>query len=37
MGSGPTAGMAEEHGTPDLWYWERPSLDVVLFKMNREA
>jgi hypothetical protein len=29
--------MAEEHGAPDLWYWERPSVDVVHFRMNREV
>lgn len=28
--------MAEEHGDPDLWYWERPRRDVVVFRMNRE-
>jgi hypothetical protein len=28
--------MAEEHGDPDLWYWERPQHDVVVFRMNRE-
>lgn len=29
--------MAEEHGTPDLWYWERPSIEVIRFRMNREV
>lgn len=27
--------MAEEHGSPDLWYWERPRLDVIHFRMKR--
>jgi hypothetical protein len=29
--------MAEEHGAPDIWYWERPQADVVHFRMNREV
>jgi len=29
--------MAEEHGTPDLWYWERPRHDVVWYRMNRRV
>jgi len=28
--------MAEEHGAPDIWYWERPRPDIVQFRMNRE-
>jgi hypothetical protein len=28
--------MAEEHGAPDIWYWDRPRPDVVQFRMNRE-
>lgn len=28
--------MAEEHGAPELWYWERPQPDIVQFRMNRE-
>jgi hypothetical protein len=28
--------MAEEHGTPDLWYWERLSPDTIHFRMNRD-
>jgi hypothetical protein len=28
--------MAEVHGHPDLWYWERPRADLVEFRMNRE-
>ena len=28
--------MAEEHGAPDLWRWERPSADVVRYRMRRE-
>lgn len=27
--------MAEEHGSPGLWYWERPQPDLVRFRMNR--
>lgn len=27
--------MAEEHDTPDLWYWERPRADLVWYRMNR--
>jgi hypothetical protein len=26
--------MAEEHGTPDLWRWERPARDLVRFRMT---
>jgi len=29
--------MAEEHEARDLWYWERPSADVVHFRMTREV
>jgi hypothetical protein len=29
--------MAEEHGAPDLWRWERPAPDVVRYRMNREV
>jgi hypothetical protein len=29
--------MAEEHGAPDLWRWERPEPDVVRYRMNREV
>ncbi len=28
--------MAEEHGHPDLWYWERQRVDLVELRMNRE-
>lgn len=28
--------MAEEHGSRELWYWERPARDVVQFRMSRE-
>jgi hypothetical protein len=29
--------MAEEHGgSTDLWYWERPRRELVIFRMNRE-
>lgn len=31
-----TNRMAEEHGAPDLWYWERPSPDVMQMRMKRE-
>lgn len=27
--------MAEEHGHRDLWHWERPRHDTVVFHMNR--
>lgn len=27
--------MAEAHDTPDLWFWERPRPDLVLYRMNR--
>jgi hypothetical protein len=26
--------MAEEHGCPDLWRWERPQPDLIHFRMN---
>jgi hypothetical protein len=26
--------MAEEHGAPDLWRWERPHPELVLFRMT---
>lgn len=29
--------MAEEHGTPEIWFWERPRQDEVWFRMSREA
>ena len=29
--------MAEEHGSPNLWYWERPDPDTVQYRMNREV
>jgi hypothetical protein len=29
--------MAEEHGDPDLWYWERPSAGLIRFRMRREV
>jgi hypothetical protein len=29
--------MAEEHGSPDLWYWERPEPDLVRYRMRREV
>ena len=29
--------MAEEHGDPDLWYWDRPSASTILFRMRREV
>lgn len=29
--------MAALHGAPDLWRWERPSRDIVLFRMTRPA
>ena len=28
--------MAVEHGEPDLWRWDRPSPDLVLFRMTRD-
>ena len=28
--------MAEEHGASDLWRWERPTPDVVRYRMQRE-
>jgi len=28
--------MATQHGDPDLWTWERPAADLVLFRMVRE-
>ena len=27
--------MAEEHGSPDLWRWERPDPSLVRFRMTR--
>jgi len=27
--------MAVEHGEPDLWRWDRPAADLVLFRMSR--
>lgn len=27
--------LAEEHGNPDLWRWERPSQDTVVFHMKQ--
>jgi hypothetical protein len=27
--------MAAEHGDPDLWHWERPAPDRVIYRMNR--
>lgn len=27
--------MAVEHGAEDLWYWQRPSPDLVRYRMNR--
>jgi len=27
--------MATQHGEPDLWRWERPKTDLVLFRMVR--
>jgi len=32
-----TNRMAEEHGSPNLWYWERPRRDFVWFRMNRSV
>jgi len=29
-----TNRMAAEHGSPDLWHWERPRRDLVWFRMN---
>ena len=26
--------MAQEHGSPDLWYWERPQPDRIHFRMK---
>jgi hypothetical protein len=27
--------MAEEHGCPDLWVWERPSAELMWYRMTR--
>ncbi|HBZ68919.1 MAG TPA: hypothetical protein DEP35_03900 [Deltaproteobacteria bacterium] len=27
--------MAAEHGTPELWRWERPQRDVIVYRMTR--
>jgi hypothetical protein len=27
--------MAEEHGAPELWYWQRPSRELVWYRMRR--
>jgi hypothetical protein len=27
--------MAKQHGEPDLWIWERPVSDRIIFRMNR--
>jgi len=27
--------MATQHGDPDLWTWDRPSSDLVVFRMTR--
>jgi hypothetical protein len=27
--------MATQHGDPDLWSWDRPSADLVVFRMKR--
>jgi hypothetical protein len=27
--------MAKQHGDPDLWHWERPVPDRIIFRMNR--
>ena len=27
--------MATQHGEPDLWTWDRPSSDLVVFRMTR--
>ena len=32
-----TNRMAEEHGNPDLWFWERPRRDLLWFRMNRSV
>jgi len=29
--------MAAEHGVPDLWFWERPSRNLLWFRMNRSV
>lgn len=29
--------MAEVHGTPDLWSWQRPRADLVWYRMNRSV
>jgi hypothetical protein len=29
--------MAEEQSAPDLWRWERPHLDRIDLRMNRDA
>ena len=26
--------MAQEHGCPDLWYWDRPQPDLIRFRMK---
>jgi hypothetical protein len=26
--------MAQEHGCPELWYWERPQPDLIRFRMK---
>lgn len=28
-------GMSRRPGRPDLWYWERPTPDVILYRMTR--
>jgi hypothetical protein len=28
--------MSRQHGQPDLWRWERPRRDLVIFRMTRE-
>jgi hypothetical protein len=29
--------MAKQHGMPDLWKWERPAQDLILFRMTRSV
>jgi len=29
--------MAEEHDDVDLWYWQRPTPDVVIFRMRKDV
>jgi len=29
--------MAKQHGMPDLWKWERPTQDLILYRMTRSV